>query len=312
MKSDANAVLRAGGSYAEAAEISGVPVEDVMRNWNKGDQGMWTKSNIHVGASPILMMRFPGGEVNVRLPFDLNIEYVQQCWINAVISNSDDLVTLMLAADALRRAGSRAISLEMPYIPYARQDRVVNSGEALSIAVIARIINQLDFKRVVVFDPHSDVSSALIDRVEVIPVEALIGRIFTDNKWDCVVAPDAGAEKKVAAVARRYEIPMVKCAKKRDPMTGNLSGFAIVDGDVAGRRCLIVDDICDAGGTFVGIASLLRAKRAADIDLFVTHGIFSRGFGPFAGLISNVYFTNSRRQSPGEPFDAINTWKDAQ
>lgn len=110
-----------------------------------------------------------------------------------------------------------------------------------------------------------------------------------------LVAPDAGALKKIhnvakASGARDYAI----LTKERDVATGNLTGFSLVSGNVAGKDVLIVDDLCDAGGTFIGSAQVLRDAGARSVSLYVTHGVFSKGV---ENLLNNgidaIYTTTS-------------------
>ena len=112
-----------------------------------------------------------------------------------------------------------------------------------------------------------------------------------------LVAPDAGATPRVQKIAEDMNVNFIQAAKLRDPKTGRLSGFDFT-GDVEGKRLLIVDDICDGGGTFVGLTSELIEGGAKTIDLYVSHGIFSKGIGVlFEGGISHIYTTDTIAQS---------------
>ncbi len=118
--------------------------------------------------------------------------------IRADIVDSDTLMALLLLTDAVRRHyADPAIDLVCPYLPYARQDRVAFPGEALSAAVACRLLNAQDYRSVEVWDAHSDVSLALLDRVRHRPASDFAGRIVTAN--DVVVAPDLGAVKRAGA-----------------------------------------------------------------------------------------------------------------
>lgn len=269
----------------------------------------WFRSNIILSNERVSAMRFPGGELNVRLPHNKLPPFVH---IEATLKTSEDIIAMMLTVDAARRAGAKEIILKAPYLPYARQDRVCNQGEALSIVVIANLINSLRCDSVIIFDPHSDVAPALINNVKVVKIEFLIDRLPSSAIGDCLVAPDAGAEKKVRACGKALNRPVIYCAKNRDAESGIILDTSIMSGDPSGKKCLIIDDICDGGATFVSLAKLLLDQGAAEVNLFVTHGIFSKGFGPFAGLISTVYFTNSLRAEPDGPADSINLWRDAK
>lgn len=267
----------------------------------------WARSNISLNGLRIPAMKFPGGEINVKLE---DISVPRHSAIEAVLRSSDDLITLALVVDAARRSGARHIKLLMPYIPYARQDRVINDGEAHSVTVVANIVNSMSFDEVAVFDPHSDVSAALIKNVRVIGADELMLNLPKDSLGDIFVSPRAGAERRVRRCGHKFQIPVAYCSKARDPVTGVVTKTYLDADLVVGRYCMIVDDICDSGDAFVSLARLLRDFGALDVNLFVTHGIFSKGFAPFAGLISTVYFTNSLRQEPRcDPF-AINIWRD--
>jgi ribose-phosphate pyrophosphokinase len=113
-----------------------------------------------------------------------------------------------------------------------------------------------------------------------------------DKSLYSIVSPDAGALKKIYKVAAALDhIDVVECMKQRDLHTGKLSGFKVFEDDLSGRTCFIVDDICDGGGTFIGVAAELRKLGAAKIILLVSHGIFSKGY-ELAG-IDAVYCTDS-------------------
>lgn len=233
---------------------------------------------------------FPGGEVMVRLVQKL--DHADKVSVVAHIKNSDDVMALLLTVDAIRREKSGInISLELPYIPYARQDRVCNEGESLSIAVMASLINSCEFSSIHVIDPHSDVAPALIKNVVIKSQEEVFGRIYQDWRAVYIVAPDAGAYKKSHKFAQSVGAAgVVVCNKIRDVKTGKIEGVSCTE-DVAGKHLLVLDDLCDGGRTFVEVVSLL--KDASRLDLAVTHGIFSKGVEVVASKFNNVYTTNS-------------------
>jgi ribose-phosphate pyrophosphokinase len=240
---------------------------------------------------------FSGGEINVKIPTDL-CQHDSIC-IEANIMDANGLMTLAMLKDALTRAAPYAeISLYMGYVPYARQDRVCNRGEALSIKVFCDMINAMKFKSVTILDPHSDVTPALLDRCFIVEPGKVLDRIsIADDIFHgkyTLVAPDAGATKKVDKVAQHFGgLEVIQGMKKRDLKTGTLSGFTYT-GDVAGKDLLIVDDICDGGGTFLGLANQLNYGGAKSISLYVSHGIFSKGIDILLdGYIDYVYTTDS-------------------
>lgn len=214
------------------------------------------------------------------------------------------------AVDVLRQLNNRIeIILLMPYVPYARQDRSMQRNDARSLKVFASLLNSLNLDKVVVVDAHSTVSCALINNVVEIEQHQLIG---SSNVLHCLlkgyvlVAPDAGSLKKIGKVAELIKPSgNVILDKERDTTTGALSNFRIVDSDLSsleGRKCLIVDDLCDGGGTFIGAAKVLKQAGASQVDLFVSHGIFSRGVENLLDNgIRHIFTTNSFAEPTTNP-----------
>ena len=256
-----------------------------------------------LSSADIEFLSFPGGERHVRLP-DLNALQMDNdlAWkIKANIYTPQDIMDLLLLTDALRRMlpAQATLALVMPYVPYARQDRVTLVGEALSIKVFCSLINALEFDSVTVWDPHSDVVLALLNRVRVVPASHFVLRLTQNHsRWltSCaLVAPDAGARKKVEQVGQVLGgKQIVYGGKKRDPLTGALSG-SYVEGVVPDVPLLVVDDICDGGGTFIALAKVLREHTTRPLYLYVTHGLFTRGLAPlYEAGYSQVFAANCR------------------
>jgi ribose-phosphate pyrophosphokinase len=241
---------------------------------------------------------FPGGELQVQVP-GLPESLSGDITVFARLQSAEALIRLLLATEILsrvRRTGTR--KLVIPYFPYARQDRVMQPGEAFSLKAIARLINGLGYDEVIVCDPHSDVTAALVENITVIPQVDLItahediGRII--HSGITIVAPDAGAAKKAFAVARHYGLPLLTASKVRDTKTGQITNTSLdAQSPIDEWSALIVDDICDGGRTFIELAKVLRWRGASRVFLYVTHGIFSQGLGVFAGLIDAVFTTDS-------------------
>ncbi|MBK7898862.1 MAG: ribose-phosphate pyrophosphokinase [Azonexus sp.] len=222
---------------------------------------------------------FPGGEVQVRA--DLPAEEIEALTISADLRSSDDVMALLLLADALRRQiGDAPISLDLPYVPYARQDRVCNPGEALAAKVFCTLINGLGFASVTILDPHSDVVPALLDRVHVVDASIPLSRVVAREEFRrgvTLLAPDGGSRKRVAGLARRLALPDVAYADKvRCTKSGEITAVAVPD-TLLPQPVLVVDDICDGGRTFLELAQALRGVTDQPLYLYVTHGIFSKG-----------------------------------
>ena len=240
---------------------------------------------------PFECFDFPGGESHIKI----SGSHSHEVTITHRIRSFNDVGMILLAADALRRMGTGRLELMIPYFPAARQDRVMVKGEPLSVKVMAEIFNSLKLDKITVFDPHSEVTPALLNNCEVIYNYDFIGKVMEDIGEEVLLAaPDGGALKKIYKVSEALEgVPVVECGKMRDVKTGKLTGFRVNTDDLGGKNCLIVDDICDGGGTFNGLAEELKKKNAGNLYLAVSHGIFSKGFDDLFKHFKGIYTTDS-------------------
>lgn len=242
---------------------------------------------------------FSGGEPHIKIH---NAPTEDKVLITHRIRSFNDLGLLCMAVDALRRSEVQHIELFIPYFPGARQDRVMVPGEPLSVKVYADLINSLDLRRVYVFDPHSDVAPALLQRCAVIRNHDFIRQVLQHiGSPAALVSPDGGALKKIFALSAALQIPeVVTCGKSRDVSTGQLTHFQVFADDLHGADCLIVDDICDGGSTFIGLAEALRRHNAGRLFLAVSHGIFSRGTEALRAHFDTIFCTNAFRDMSAE------------
>jgi len=182
-----------------------------------------------------------------------------------------------------------SIELYLPYFPGAREDRTHRSEHkpevrSFSSKAYAQQINSLGFDVVKVMDPHSDVIEALVNNVKIMKPDLMILQAIHQSVQEGgaldIVIPDLGARKKITSFMRRHNPTLIsntiQCLKHRDPNTGKLSGFEVLD-DKVSPNALIVDDICDGGGTFLGIAEKLKEKGAKRLFLYTTHGLYTKG-----------------------------------
>lgn len=242
---------------------------------------------------------FPAGEVGVACHFDSAAFHKTDVDIKACITNSDDIMSLLMLTDSIRRMYKNAkINLSMGYVPYGRQDRVCNEGESLSIKVFANLINSQNYNSVQIYDPHSHVTEAVFDKCKVIYQHEIFNNFFSKKiphkEKQVLIAPDQGASSKIKEIAKRssgYSEAFV-ADKQRDLATGYITDF-IFSGDVKGKHCTVVDDICDGGMTFILIGKALKEAGALTTTLCVTHGIFSKGHEVVSKWYDSVYTTNS-------------------
>ena len=234
-----------------------------------------------------LLMKFnPYNEINVSKSL-IKVEWLYE--------NDAELFALICVKRHLDGFfPGRLITLYMPYIPHARQDRVKSNEDVLTLKYFAEIINSLKFYRVYVRDAHSNVSLALIDNVFDMKVEDYINKAIKLSEADALFFPDEGAMKRYS---EQSPMPYAFGMKKRDWETGKILGLNIINTEnIVGKNILIVDDICSRGGTFYHSAKALKAAGAKSVSLYVTHCEKTIVLGEMAstdGLVDHVYTTKS-------------------
>lgn len=251
---------------------------------------------------------FAGGERSVRIngymlssPFNTNLKEKmpegKDLLIYAHVDSSDAVMDLLLFTDAFNRLGRGTGNTVkkvcyVPYIPYARQDRVMVPGEPLAAAVFGTIINLCGFDRIIVDDPHSDVSPSHIKNVAIFEQYELALDILGEGFFEdaVIVAPDAGAIKKVTKLAQKVNHRHIGVGTKhRNLLTNEITDTTYSGPDVNGKRVIMVDDLLDGGRTFIELGKVLRAHGASEVILYATHGIFSYGVDVFDGVVDEVY-----------------------
>jgi ribose-phosphate pyrophosphokinase len=242
---------------------------------------------------------FPAGEMHVQLlpPFDTIVD------AEFVFTKNEDIIELLLFANALKEHHQTLGRLKIPYVPFGRQDRVASVGECFSLRVFADLINSLNAFEVIVIDPHSDVIPALIKNCTVIHQHEIFDPLLNthfDNDNYLLICPDGGALKKIYKLLPGLAMcdGVIECSKLRNVKTGEITGTRVHTTDhqrLYGSTCVIVDDICDGGRTFIEIAKVLKTQFAVKrVALCVTHGFFTKGLDVFEGLIDDI-FTRSGR-----------------
>jgi ribose-phosphate pyrophosphokinase len=192
---------------------------------------------------------------------------------------NDHLMELLIIIDALRRASAKRITAVIPYFGYARQDRKPGPRTPISAKLVANIITHAGADKVLTMDLHAGQIQGFFD----IPTDNLFaGPVFVrDIKQHnnlsntIVVSPDVGGVVRARALAKRLDVPLAIVDKRRE--RAGESEVMNVIGDVAGKSCILVDDIIDSGGTLVNAADALLAKGAKDVSAYITHGVLSGG-----------------------------------
>lgn len=250
---------------------------------------------------------FPAGEAHTKREDRRELAATEIAIVYGSRDMHNDLFQLAMWNDTVRKSSPKSKRvLVLPYIPGARADRGVPFG----LAIYAEFINNLHLDQIIVFDPHSKESVDQLNawsRLDVVyPAEVLGSNANWEHfqmKYKGVAAPDAGALERAGAAGRAIGVQYTcNVTKKRDFETGKLQGFEVPEQLLQGRW-LLVDDICDGGGTFNGILNALNAMEVPGgyypatpndfLDLYVSHAVFSGLAFNALSRFGTVYTTNT-------------------
>lgn len=193
---------------------------------------------------------------------------------------NDHLMELLIGIDALRRASAKRITAVIPYFGYARQDRKPGPRTPISAKLVANLITEAGADRVLSVDLHAGQIQGFFD----IPTDNLYGAPVMSADIQArfaghelmVVSPDVGGVVRARALAKRLDNAPLAIVDKRRERAGESEVMNII-GDVAGRFCILIDDIVDSGGTLCNAAAALKEKGATEVIAYITHGVLSGG-----------------------------------
>ena len=246
---------------------------------------------------------FPDGTLNLRITDEMydRLNYLRNSKSCATIhwryENDSEIFTIQCLVDKIRElAPTTQIKLWMPYIPHARMDRA-HVNDCLTLKTFCNIINSMRFMDVWVLNPHSDVSTALLNNCRVIPTKIFDTPLadIMRNENTIMMYPDAGAAKKFSTFIQQ---PYIIGLKNRDWNTGKILDYQLVIPDgksIEGKDVVIMDDICSKGYTFLCAAQALKRAGARDIYLYIDHCENSILDGEMikADLIKEIHTTDS-------------------
>ena len=220
------------------------------------------------------IQRFSDGEIGVEFQESIRGQFV--FLIQSTFAPTDNLMELLLMIDAAKRASAYKVIAVMPYYGYARQDRKDKPRVAIGSKLVANMLTAAGADRVVTMDLHAPQIQGYFD----IPVDHLdssaifIPYIESLNLPNLTfAAPDVGSANRIREVATYFECEMVICDKHRK--RANEIASMVVIGDVTDRDIVLIDDICDTGGTLAKSAGLLKEKGARSVRAFCTHPVLS-------------------------------------
>lgn len=250
---------------------------------------------IHLNGEKVEIKKFPNGESLIHSNTLQLRSGDNEIKVN--FENDEDITHLIFLKAHLDELGLKS-HLILPYMPYSRMDRT-EGMTVFTLKHLCRLINSLHFESVTIYEPHSEVSAALLDRVKAVDMTKLLTEKLLEELHDSkeaiyLVYPDAGAAKRYGKLIGYEKI--LTANKERDFKTGDIKKLQI-NGSIAGHsfRAVIVDDLCSKGGTFVLTASKLKEMGATDIYLVVTHceNTIFQGDLLKGDLIKEIYTTNS-------------------
>ena len=246
-------------------------------------------------AAGIEVIWLPAGEPHVKMKA-FEVPHVH---MYAKLRNSEDVLAFLAVCSALEHQGVDR-HVFMPYLPGGRQDRVQSNG-CFTAQMFARLLTPA-VTTLTAIDIHSDAAAMAYGKelpLHVLPLEPIVKNLLktTPTTYDALIIPDAGAVPRGESLAKYLGIKeIIYCTKRRDSDTGEVIVESFPDEWVMDglNRLLLADDICDGGGTFLQIADQIHAFNSdMQIDLFVTHGIFSKGFDLIDERFNHIFTTDS-------------------
>ncbi len=254
-------------------------------------KGIARRMSIHrgrtVGLVDARVERFNDQEIFVEVFENVRGEdmYIIQPTSNPA---NDNLMELLIMADALRRSSAARITAVIPYFGYARQDRRSKARTPISAKLVANMLVGSGIERVLTMDLHAAQIQGFfdipVDNLYAAPIFALdIKHQFRQDMSDVmIVSPDVGGVARARELATRINAPLAIVDKRREK-PGEIAEMTVI-GDVTGKKCIIVDDICDTAGTLCKAAEVLMESGASEVHSYITHGVLS---GPAVERITN-------------------------
>ena len=231
--------------------------------------------------------RFADGEIYAEINENIrgNSIFVIQSTSNPA---NDNLMELLICIDALKRSSAKNITAVIPYFGYARQDRRSKARTPISAKLIANMLVEAGIERVLTMDLHAAQIQGFfdipVDNLYASPVFALDIKSQFQNIADevMIVSPDVGGVARARELAKRIKAPLSIVDKRRE-RPGEVADMTVI-GDVSGKKCIIVDDICDTAGTLCKAAEIIIDNGASEVHAYITHGVLS---GPAVERVTN-------------------------
>lgn len=222
----------------------------------------------------INIQKFSDGEIGVEFQESIRGQFV--FLVQSTFAPTDNLMELLLMIDAAKRASAYKVIAVIPYYGYARQDRKDRPRVAIGSKLVANMLTAAGADRVITMDLHAPQIQGYFDiPVDHLDSSAIFIPYIEDLKLENLTfaAPDVGSANRIREIASYFEVEMVICDKHRK--RANEISSMVVIGDVTDRDIVLIDDICDTGGTLAKSAGLLKEKGARSVRAFCTHPVLS-------------------------------------
>jgi len=228
---------------------------------------------IYLNAARVDATLFPDNTSQVwKIPLENFVKHTEINKIEWEFTHEGEFMQLAQLKDLIDQVGFRA-ELKLKYLPYGRQDKEIQNSTTFALRTFAKLLNSLNFEKVTIMDPHSETAAELIrNSSEEYPLD-ILEKVCQLTNADIVCYPDQGADSKYSYI---YPYKSICGSKVRNQETGYIESYTL-HGDPKGKNVLIVDDICDGGMTFKLLTKDLLKGGATEVNLFVTHGLFSKG-----------------------------------
>ncbi|MBL8562877.1 MAG: ribose-phosphate pyrophosphokinase [Gemmobacter sp.] len=260
---------------------------------------------MQVGLVDARVERFNDGEIFVEVFENVRGEDMYIIQPTSRPAN-DNLMELLIIADALRRSSADRITAVIPYFGYARQDRRAKARTPISAKLVANLLTEAGIDRILTLDLHAAQIQGFfdipVDNLYASPIFSLdIEHHFKGQMDDVmVVSPDVGGVARARDIAKRINAPLSIVDKRREK-AGEVAGMTVI-GDVRGKKCIIVDDICDTAGTLCKAAETLIEAGATEVHSYITHGVLS---GPAVERVQNSVMKSLVITDSIEPTEAV-------
>jgi ribose-phosphate pyrophosphokinase len=268
--------------------------------------------HLGVGLGEANIVEFANGEIRPRFVESIrgsDVFIMQTHYGCDGRSVNDSIMEQLIMIDAAYRASAKRITAVCPFYGYARQDRKAEGREPITARLVADLFKAAGAKRMVSIDLHSGQIQGFFDGpVDHLTAMPVIEEYLKANATDpVIVSPDAGRIKVAERMAQHLNADLAFVYKRRPKGSANVAKALDVIGDVAGRQCILTDDMIDTGGTIVSAAELLLDRGATEVWAMATHGVLS---GPAVDRLKNsrlerVVLTNTLPLPPEKQIDKI-------